>query len=297
MALSTTSNNVSGLLPDDYGRLIVRPLQRASVALEVTTAVKTDAHEWRAPVVTDDATANWYSENDDMSGNDPVFAEVTAIPRKIGSVIKISSELAEDSSPEAGEQVGLSIARGIAKKLDLTFFGDLTQKDGDPPVQVPGDPTPKGLETIAESALTLIDTMTSDWIVLDPFADAIADVEDEGGTIDHFVAHPTDFKKLLKLKRESGSNEPLLGADPTRPTRRMIYGVPLHSSPGVTPGTIWGIDSNFTYTIVRSDITLERSTERYFENDQVAVKARMRGDFVFTHPKSLAKIKLSAGGS
>lgn len=290
MALSTTTTNVSGLLPEDYGRLIVRPLQRASVALEVTTAVRTDSHEWRAPVVTEDATANWYSENDDMSGDDPVFAEVTATPRKIGSVIKISSELAEDSSPEAGEQVGLSIARGIARKLDLTFFGDLT-------TGVPGDPTPKGLETLSEGTVTLIDTMSSDWVVLDPFADAIADVEDEGGTIDHFVANPSDFKKLLKLKRETGSNEPLLGADPTRPTRRMIYGVPLLSSPGVTPGTVWGIDSDFTYTIVRSDIALERSTERYFENDQVAVKARMRGDFVFTHSKSLAKIKLTPGGS
>lgn len=290
MALSTTTANVSGLLPEDYGRLIVRPLQRASVALEVTTAVRTDSHEWRAPVVTEDATANWYSENDDMSGDDPVFAEVTATPRKIGSVIKISSELSEDSSPEAGEQVGLSIARGIARKLDLTFFGDLT-------TGAPGDPTPKGLETLSEATLTLIDTMASDWVVLDPFADAIADVEHEGGTIDHFVANPNDFKKLLKLKRETGSNEPLLGADPTRPTRRMIYGVPLLSSPGVTEGTIWGIDSDFTYTIVRSDISLERSTDRYFENDQVAVKARMRGDFVFTHPKTLAKIKLTPSGS
>ena len=290
MALSTSSTNVAGLLPADYGRLIVRPMERISRAIMVTTPIKTDAHEWRAPIISEDATADWYAENDDMSGSDPVFAEIIVTPKKIGRVVKVSNELADDSSPEAGEQVGRSIARAIAKKLDLTFFGDLTTGPTDAV-------NPAGLETIDEADVTLIETLATDWVVLDPFADAIAEVEDEGATLDSFVANPIDFKKLLKLKRETGSNEPLLGADPSRPTRRMIYGVPLLSSPGVTPGTVWGLDSNFTYTVVRSDVGLVRSTERYFEKDQTAVKATMRAGFAFTHPKSLAKIKLEVGGS
>jgi hypothetical protein len=57
MAIFTTTPDVSGLLPEDYGALMVQPVEQASIAMQVTTVIATDANTFRAPVVTDDGDA------------------------------------------------------------------------------------------------------------------------------------------------------------------------------------------------------------------------------------------------
>ncbi|WP_241471649.1 hypothetical protein [Mycolicibacterium neoaurum] len=59
------------------------------------------------------------------------------------------------------------------------------------------------------------------------------------------MASPSTVLTLAKLKRESGSNLPLLQPDPTKPGRRQVFGAHLLSSPAVADDTIWGLPSSY----------------------------------------------------
>lgn len=277
MAMFTTTTDVSGILPDDYGALIVQPVARQSIALQVSTVIGTDSHTFRQPILTEDANAAWYGEGQEITADDPTLAEIETTPSKVAGLTIISNELADDSSPEAAELVGNSIARSIARRVDEAYFGDLAA------------PAPSGLESLTTA--TEVPAGTA-WENTDPFADAIAYADLEGSTITNFVANPVDYRTLMKLKRQADSNEPLFGLDATSGTRRLILGVPMLASEYVEPGTIWGIAREFSHVIMRRNVTIETSRDVKFTSDQTVVKSTMRVGFAFPHPKALVKIVL-----
>jgi hypothetical protein len=61
------------------------------------------------------------------------------------------------------------------------------------------------------------------WTNTDPFAEAITTADAEGGLIRFFVANPADYLAMLQIKKQTGSNEPLLGIDANQATRRTAY--------------------------------------------------------------------------
>lgn len=293
----TTTDDVSGLLPVDYGQLVVQPVQDESVAIQVSSTVVTDSHDFHVPILTEDASASWTEEGGDLyGGDDPVFAELKVTPQKVGRAIDISNELADDSSPEATETVGRSLARAIATQIDQAYFGAFTYPTPDPENPNAVHPRPKGLEHLAltgDSAVQEVGAGAA-FANLDPFAAAIALSQAEGGNITSFVANPADYLTLMTLKRETGSNESLLGMHATEATKRVLLGVPLLASRHVTAGTIWGIDKSFATVVLRSDVAVESSRHAKFGTDMTAIKATMRVGFAFTNPKALVKITLGA---
>ncbi|BBY58447.1 phage major capsid protein [Mycolicibacterium sarraceniae] len=102
---------------------------------------------------------------------------------------------------------------------------------------------------------------------------------------------------LSKLKRETGSNEPLLQPDPTLPTRRQVLGVPLWSLPDtvIDDGLIWGIPKPRVYVVTRSDVEVAIDPSYYFGSDSLAVRSTMRVAFGFPHEAAIVKIMF--GGS
>ena len=284
MALSTTVTPVS-LHPDDNGALLIATASKISVALQTTTVINTGSTEFRIPLITGEVGTGWYAEGSDITLADAATAEEVVRPRKTAGLSQISSELANDSSPEASKVVGESIARSIATTIDAAFFGSAAGT---------GVP-PKGLGAFTDAALTTITTAAgvTTWADLDPFTAAIFGVEAVGGSLTSFVANPADAEKLAKLKKQSGNIEPLLSPDATSPTTRRLAGLPLFTSSAVTVGTVYGLDISRVYTVMRSDATVEVDRSVYFGSDSVAVRGIARLAFGYPHAKSIARIKLA----
>jgi HK97 family phage major capsid protein len=280
----TTATQPQTWLPEQIGSLVVQPVQKASVAIQAVGSVGAGArvNSYRVPIVTADPTAAWTAEGEEITVSEASLGEDVDTFHKLAGLTIISSELANDSSPDVAEQVGLGLARDIARKLDSAFFG--TRSDST--VQ------PRGLGDI--TGISTVDAGSA-WTNTDPFAEAQAAAEDEGATIASFVANPADVLSLAKIKRETGSNEPLLQPDPTQPARRTIVGVPLLVSSAVTQGTIWSLPGAGRIVIaIREDVSLARDTSAYFTSDRVAIRATMRVTTLFPHPASIVKIALSA---
>lgn len=278
MTLLTTSTNVSGILPDQFGPLIIQPVQQACVAMQVTTVIPTASTVFHVPVLRSDVGAAWVAEGAEIAPSDAVFDEINVTPAKVAGLSIISTELANDSNPAAQEVVGMSIARSIAKKIDAAWL------------QALASPAPGGLLSVTGVSAV---SAGSAWSSTDPFATAISAVEVDGGTVTAFVAHPADVLALAKLKAGTQLSTPLFGMNATTAVDRNILGVPLVSNNQAVQGTIWGISVDRVMTVMRTDVTLLVSADAYFSSDRVGVRATMRVGFAFPAPASIAKISLS----
>ncbi|KOG53042.1 hypothetical protein ADK76_29260 [Streptomyces griseoflavus] len=278
MSLLTTTPGVSGITPDDYGPLIVQPVERQSVALQVASNLKTDRAKVHIPIVRTDAGASFVAEGEEIAATDAVMGELEIVPAKCAGLSIVSSELAEDSDPDAQKLVGDGLARSIAGALDRSFFGALSA------------PNPAGLESVADVGTVNAGTKFTN---LDAFQEAINRAEDVGATLTAFAANPVDALTLAQLKQTKDSNVPLLGSDPTAPTRRTIHGVPLYVTNAVTVGTVWGIPRDRVMVVMRRDVTLDVSKHVRFTRDQVAIKATMRAAHAFPHPAAIQRVSLT----
>lgn len=278
MALYTSTADVSGMLPDDYGALITQPVDAGSVAIQVSTLVDTGSTHFHVPVVTDDPAAAFISEGAEITPDDAVMDEVTVTPAKVAGLTIISSELANDSSPQAAEVVGAGLARDIAQRIDQAYFGNMVA------------PAPAGLGSIAATA---VDAGAS-FANLDAFAQAMSNAEGVGAEITAFVANPADALALAQLKSDStDSNQPLLGMDPSQPTRRLIFGVPLFVSPHVPANTVYGIPRERVLVVRRSGVELKVDSSAYFSSDRIGVRAIMRVGFAFPHEAAVQAITVT----
>lgn len=273
--MSIYSSDAPGLLDEQIGALVVQPVRLASVAAQVSSVVGTQSSTFRIPILSADADAAWTPEGGEISPDDAEFDELVCTPRKLAGLTVISRELAEDSSPAAQQLVGASIAESIARKLDAAFFGT-TVANG-----------PSGLgSVVGVSEVDTGGTITD----LDPFAEAVSKAEVEGALLTSFVMHPTDLLELHKVKKLTGSNEPLLTVDPTQPARRSVFGVPLVASAAVTPGTVWGIPAAKVFLVMREGTRLDVDASAFFQRDSIAVRCTMRVSFGFAHPAAIVKL-------
>ncbi len=275
--LTSVTGGTHGLLPDEIGALVTQPVRRMSVALNpmVATVVATLDHEYRLPIVKGDAGAAWIAEGTEIAASDADFDELIVRPQKVGGLSIISRELAEDSSPSAQAIVGEGLAQSIATKVDNAFFGDSVVNG------------PSGL-----LSLTGVQTVDTGGAITntDPFAEALSLAETVGAQITAFIAHPTTVLQMSRVKKQAGSNEPLLGYDASQPTQRQVLGVPLGSHPGVGVGDIWAIPSAKVFAVLRDDVRLEVDRSRYFESDRVGIKATLRIGFAFPHPAAIVRL-------
>lgn len=283
--MSLLTSNAGGILrPEEVGPLIVQPVEKASVAMRIATVVPTTSHDFRIPVLKSDTTAAWTAEGADITPSQGEVDELVVVPKKIAALTPISNELANDSSPEAQNVVGESIARDIARQIDAAFFGN-TITNG-----------PDGIESLDD--IQFVDTDTTPLTNVDAFSEAISLAENEGAMVTAFAANASTVLALSKVKKlTTGSNEPLLTPDPTLPTRRQILGVPLWSLPNtvIPNGVVWGIDASRVFVVLRQDVELAVDPSFYFGKDSLAVRAVMRVAFGFPHEGSVVKIAPEPG--
>lgn len=284
---NNTTNAASILRPEDVQTLVVEPVTRESVAFQVSTPVPTLSKEVRFPILTDDPTAAWVDEGDELNVDDADFDDLVVTPKKIAAITAVTSELATDSSPEAQAVIGEALVRSLTAKIDSAFFGN-TVAHG-----------PAGLKSLAGVQLVLAGATPKN---VDAFLEAISKAEQVGSTLSNWVTDPDTALYVAKLKKQDGSNEPLLTTDAASPTGRLIAGVPLVVSPYVTPKvspapTIWGIPKARSFAVIRKDVTVDTDKSAFWTSDRIGVRAIARVAFGWPHEAALVEVRLASAGS
>jgi HK97 family phage major capsid protein len=114
--LYTTAPANRGLLPNEFGPLVIQPFMQSSVAAMVSRTVTTNANKYRIPLVVSDPTAAFIAEGDTIPVSDPTLAELGVQPSKVAGLTIISREMADDSSPQAAAVVGEGLSRDVSKR-------------------------------------------------------------------------------------------------------------------------------------------------------------------------------------
>ncbi|MFI1201460.1 phage major capsid protein [Streptomyces sp. NPDC020883] len=266
MSIYTNTPGTQGILPDEYGALVEKPVQELSLAMQVGTIVQTGSTRYRVPLLASDVTVGAVEEGAEITPSDVKFDEIVVTPAKFAGLTVISREMAEDSSPSAGDQVGRSIARQIANSVDNALLNKLTA------------PNPSGLAALdGVSKVPAPVTYTN----LDPLEEALSLSEAAGGNITAWVMSAATALELAKLKDQANSNRGLLNSDMTAVGRRQILGRPVFVSPYAPADVVYGISRADMLTVVREGTRLDVDKSVYFTSDRVAVKGTMRVGFAF----------------
>jgi hypothetical protein len=130
---------------------------------------------------------------------------------------------------------------------------------------------------------------------LDWAAEALSKAEQVGSVVTSFVASPANVLAIQTLKTEADSIQPLLGVDPSSPTKPSLFGVALYGSPAVDDYTIWAIPRAKTFVALRLPATVTADTSAFFSSDRTGVRFTTRVAFGFPHQQAV--VRIGVGGS
>lgn len=281
----STANAASILRPEEVQTLVVEPVIRQSIATQVSTPVTIASKDTRFPILKADPDSGWVAEGAEITVDDAEFDELEVTPKKVAAITTLSTELATDSSPEAQAVLGSALVRSLVAKIDSAYFGN-TVTNG-----------PNGLGSLTNRQLVLAGVTPAN---TDAFLEAISLAETVGANVGAWVTDPATALALAKLKKQTGSNEPLLSTDAASPTGKLIAGVPVYTSPYVPTSParrVWGIPKAKSFVVIRKDTTVDVDKSAFFTSDRVAVRAIARVAFAFPHQEALVEVRLAAPGS
>jgi HK97 family phage major capsid protein len=269
------SNTADTWTPSDFGLLLNKAIQAKSTAFQATTLFGTEKVKVQFPLWVADPAVSWLAELEEIVPTDGTTGEVICIPSKAGGIVTLSNEITNDTDPAIADAAAAGIANQIARTVDVAFLGNGTS-GGD------AAKVPDGLLSIAYQT---VDTGAS-VANLDVFISAIFKAQSVGANIDRWVMNPTVAETLSKLKKATGSNEPLLELveDGFR-----IAGIPVLTNPDVDSTTVaWGIDSTRTKTVLRQGTEMQRFDVP--RQDAIDVRGIARVGFAFLHPQSVVRL-------
>jgi len=279
-AQSEGSNSVGGfLLPDDVAREVFA-LRETVGALRIgaQTAQLTTASQVR-PRRYGGATAYWVNEGDAITESSVVFDAIEATPRKLGTLIKFSSELGEDAVPDLGRFLTAEMANSFAAaEDDAGFNGDGSSSYGNT----------LGLTTRLAGTKSNVAAAsghnTFGTIDAADLGDLVAGVMGTAiNTGAAWFAHPIAFGKTFARLAASGQLIVQPQADGT--LRPYFMGVPVHFSAKLTDASasstgkamiFFGALSLSTVIAERRAVTVAFSRQRGLEVDQIWLRATQR---------------------
>ncbi len=280
MTLLTAAGSGSAILtPEQVQSLVIEPLIRDAVATQVSSVVQTTSTSTRFPIVVTDPTTGWTPEGQEITPSDADLDELVCTPLKLAGLSIVSSELMEDSDPSALEVVGSGLVRDLQLRIDSAFFGNTTSNG------------PNGLGHLTGVTNVAGGSITD----LDAFAEALSEAEQVGAQLTAFVAHPDTVLAMSTLKVQADNIQPLLGVDPSSPTRRSVFGVPVYASPAVSTSVIWGLPMAKSFVVTRRGATVVADSSAYFSSDRIGIRCTLRVSFAWPH--AAAVIKVGIGGS
>lgn len=110
------------LCPDEYEKKLIEALQEENIFRRLATIIHTSSGDRKIPVVTSKGDAVWMDENEQFTLSDDTFGQTSIGAYKLGTAIKVSEELLNDSVFDLPSYIAKEFARRIGSKEEETFF-------------------------------------------------------------------------------------------------------------------------------------------------------------------------------
>lgn len=276
------------LRPEDVWALLVEPALEIAIASDVTRTVRMSSPSIRVPRVTSDPEAAWVAEGAEIPHGQPQWDDVDLYAEKLALLSSITNEAARDSSPAAQDEIGRSLGRALARKLDTTLVSGGHVVDG---------ATVREIVGLAQVAATDLPGGTlgggtafepSDWL------NAQAVAESRGVRITSWVMNPSTKVDVLVSSLQITDASQLVGVEPSNSGRAGILGSSIITHPAVPLGTVYGVPSERVILGIRDEAEIDFDGSVYFSSWRTAVRAVMRAAFGWTDPAAVVRIRLDS---
>lgn len=269
-ALQVGTDSEGGyLVPDEYERTLVEALEEENIFRQMAKVIKTSSGDRKIPVVASKGTASWIDEEGAFPESDDSFGQVSIGAYKLGTMIKVSEELLNDSVFDLQSYISREFARRIGAKEEEAFF------TGD------GKGKPLGVLAATGGAETGVNAASATAVTADELMDLYYSLKSPYRKKSVWVLNDSTIKAIRKLKDSTGQYlwQPSLtaGAPDTilgRPVRTSAY------MPAIAAGakTIAFGDFSYYWIADRQGRSFKRLNELFAATGQVGFLASQRVD-------------------
>ena len=271
------------LVPDEFEKTLVQSLENETIVRKHATVITTNSGSHKIPIVTEKGTASWVEEEGIIPDGDDTFGQQQIDAHKVGTIIKVSEELLNDSAFDLESYFSTEFTRRIGDKEEEAFFtGNGVKK----PLGVLADEggAEVGVTTASATAITADDIVdlfyslkapyrkNAIWVLNDATVAAIRKLKDENG---QFLWQPA---------LHDGDHETLLG--------KKIYTSPFMPELKAGQKPILFGDLKYYWIGDRKGITFKRLNERYADSGQVGFLATKRLDGKLILPEAIKVLKM-----
>ena len=276
------------LVPTPLANTLINLLEDYGVARAECRRIVMSAETWSVPKLTEHATVMYPAEAGTITDSDLEFAQVQLVAKKVAALVKMSTEVSEDSVISLVDTVVQSIAYSMAIAEDQNLFNGVASAinaDG-----IKGDASVADTNVASVAALALEDLTATSVAIGNPVV----------GAQNCWYMNPTLFHGPIRDLLNAANGNTLADIEGGQNPRLLGYPVKfVNVLPGASASTsgdllaVFGDMSLGCYFGDRRQPNFKVLNELFAVNDQVGVIATERIDIKVANPEVLSKITLS----
>lgn len=269
-ALEVGTDSEGGyLVPDEFERMLIQGLEQQNIFRQIARVIQTASGDRKIPVVSTHGTAAWIDEEGAYSESDEAFGQVTLSAYKLGTLMKVTEELLNDSIFNLESYIAGEFARRIGAAEEEAF---LTGN---------GSGKPTGIFAASGGATVGVTAASATAITMDEVMDLFYSLKAPYRRNAVFVMNDATIKLIRKLKDGNGQYlwQPSIAAGtPDTLMNRPVYTSAYAPTVASSAKTIaFGDFSNY-WIADRQIRSFKRLNELYAANGYVGFMANQRVD-------------------
>ncbi len=270
------------LVPDEYEHTLVAALLEENFFRGLAHTIRTSSGDHTIPVVASHGEAAWMEEGSAYPESDDTFSQVNLGAHKLGTAIRVSEELMNDSVFDLESYITQEFARRIGTKEEEAFLvGD-------------GNHKPLGVFQGAEVGVTAAKTA----ITFDDMMDLYHSLRTPYRRNASWILNDSTVKAIRKLKDNNGNYIWQPSVQVGQPDR--ILSLPYRTSsfvPELAAGNkvIALGDYSYYWIADRQGRKFKRLSELYAANGQIGFLASERVDGRLILPETVKVLEIQAG--
>jgi HK97 family phage major capsid protein len=282
-SLSIGEDSEGGYLaPDEFERTLITTLEEENIFRKLAKVIKTSSGDRKIPVVVTKGSAAWLDEGEDFEESDSVFGQTSIGAYKLGTMIKVSDELLNDSVFSIESYIATEFARRIGAKEEEAFIvGD-------------GDGKPTGVFHTTAGGQLGVTAASATAITADEIIDLVYSLKAPYRKNAVFIMNDATVKAVRKLK--DGQGQYLWQPSLTAGTPDTLLNRPVYTSayaPIIEAGasTIAFGDFGYYWIADRQGRSFKRLNELFATSGQVGFLGSQRVDGKLILPEAVKVLK------
>lgn len=271
-------------VPTPLSDALVNLLEEYGAARSLCRRVSMGALTWTVPKVIGHAAISYPSEEQAIGDSSLQFEQITLTAKKMAGLVKISSELVEDSIVNIVDEVTRDLAFGMAQAEDVSLFTGSSLYAGG----IEGDANVVGNTVAGVSSISL-----------DDLTDLVALLPNYGGIRREWCFNRSLFYgQVRSILNAAGGNA--IG-DIEAGQRPSLFGYPVNlveAMPGASASTSGDLLATFGdigtshYFGDRRNLSFRVLDQLYANTDQIGIQCTQRVSIAPVNPEALVKLTI-----